>query len=448
VNLGHAIDHVVTPQWVTAEPREAVKVKAAGEGNRLATFRIDVITDGGWSIFGPGAAIPFFGVADSLAEHDLALVRPALLYADEVTLRTGNFLIAGQITDRLTRSRMPLQAIGLFVHFVLLDDPGAYDYLDLDPSQMPSLADASAFLATWAQSVDLVATWSKDEALAESQRWFREVVEPFVLKWESAIAAFLSASVPALRSERDALISPDLRPAIENGTLTVRPHLELDGLDLSAENDWFMFDGVQEYRELALDAVAELITSGDTTPLLDPWAVEVARSEDLIQDTAARSFAASFGATLLSATTGVGRASVQELLDMREEFRPELVRFRAAMMKAADEYLESDVEHAASWLVDHQLREVDPALVDIAEAVERNRYAAELLDVVRDPKSLLAPAGTLLVAASTSHLETGSVLAAGLALGLPLARASKAINDRSMEIRRNPYFLLHQLHRR
>lgn len=265
-------------------------------------------------------------------------------------------------------------------------------------------------------------------------------------QWEDAVEAFIPRFGRAMVEERGHLLSSDLDHAVDAGLLTILPHFEPgEGNDVP-ESNWLLWssEAIEEFQNESLDRTIERLRNSSAVPLLDPWALEVARQEGLSAEREVREFAAGFGTKLLSATTGVRRASVLEILDLREELSEELINFRSAMFTASQEFLGTSADDADAWLDDYTVRVITPALTELGESVRSNSFMSELLDVVTDPQQLLIPGG-LLIAATTGQHDLGSLVAAGLGLGLPLGKARKKFSQEHHKNRANKLYLLHRL---
>lgn len=141
-------------------------------------------------------------------------------------------------------------------------------------------------------------------------------------------------------------------------------------------------------------------------------------------------------------------ASVDEILDVREELDPYLARFRKAMIEYAE------TVEAASWDADFPVeaekvfyRDVVPAVLDIEEAVRSNKYLASLVRKFVD-KPLVLPSGTAL----SLVLSQFDALPDAIVKSLGITAASAAIafdtyNDwrqRQKEIEKNALYFYYE----
>ena len=79
----------------------------------IGELNVDCITDASYAFSKHDQRVPLLGSAQLLAEHDLTAVKPSLLYADRVTLYSGNPFIAAQITNRRLRLSMGIPALSM-----------------------------------------------------------------------------------------------------------------------------------------------------------------------------------------------------------------------------------------------------------------------------------------------------------------------------------------------
>ena len=247
----------------------------------------------------------------------------------------------------------------------------------------------------------------------------------------------------ALDAEQGRLFESGLRLAEERGVLTIQsttdtpPHFPSNILELVAG------ESPLAYRDRVLGELIEFLKTTTSVVLLDPWASQVAEGADSGVSSVRRT-AADAGVHLLRHLPTVECATVSEILDLREELRGPLVRFRAAVHEAAQEYAQSN-EDTGAFIDDLRLRLVDPALADIEDAVRSNSYIGELIKVATNPKEMILAAGTLVMAASGAVTPTATLLAAGFGVASPTLRAAMEHRKECDRIRTHKFFLLHSL---
>ncbi len=289
-------------------------------------FEIEVISDAGASIF--GQRVPILGAASKLAAHDLAMAKPALLYADRVTLYSGNYFIGAQLQAFQTRAHMPLQAVALIANLARRGRDQLAT-IGIGSDDLPTVEDARASMEAWGKSVER----------AESDPDFNFVAEfvvPLADRWEQFFPRVLPRLVEALQVEQQQLFSEELTAAVDAGLLKVVPHTLDPPNPNTSPHDILFGEEPTKYQDRA---AAEMLIRSATSSgavLLDPWGNELSEVFGLRPD-GRRSVAADLGTELLGRLPTVRNASVAEILDLRKELGDALVRFRGAVAAAARE---------------------------------------------------------------------------------------------------------------
>ena len=140
------------------------------------------------------------------------------------------------------------------------------------------------------------------------------------------------------------------------------------------------------------------------------------------------------------------RAELSEIVDLRTELNAPLQRFRAAMAEAAKRTEEASAESREHLGKDLWRREVQPALAEIDERIEENRYLRQLANRA-DPKELAVGAAGLALAFSQLHGVTQAVTASAVAAS-PLILAARDHWLAQVKIaRESRFFFLHKLQR-
>lgn len=219
----------------------------------------------------------------------------------------------------------------------------------------------------------------------------------------------------------DALI-----PAIEDGLLEIDP---------IASGEEF---SVEIWMQQFIDALAAALADGVSYPLFDDATgslVGAHIAEGLIEPTAlsnARGKQVTAASGLMSRLPAFPKASVEEILDIRRELAKPLIGFRAGMIKMArmmeqpfyEEGFQEEVEQA---YVEH----VAPALAEIGETVESNKYLKRLLgETIGDMKTIVTGVLTL---GLTRAVDLPPLIAAGAAV---LTAAAAAAWEKSKETKR------------
>lgn len=340
---------------------------------------------------------------------EVRLLKPALLYADHVTLYS------------------PTAA--LFASTVAVGEMGEAGMIELLREVGP-LIDPSAGVA-----LDLYADMQRKkrknreemQAVMQMKRLLRESSAEWLEKVEEMLLA-AGAS--------------ELTPALDAGLVAFDPLVREEN-----RGDDALF-------EAYMTRLRDLLNSQHVYPLLDDATgglVRAAVSEGAwdLGDVARRRGKQVAGASqFMERLPAFPDASMAEILDIRDRLRVPLVRFRAAMIEmerlidaaAHDEAFEAEV-------TDLYFEKVAPALQEIEEAISDDKYLRQLTgNLVGDAKTYVS-GGLTLAVAMFAHVP--NLVAAATGIGVSAATAagqaawSHAASDRETE--RHQMFFLYKL---
>jgi len=123
------------------------------------------------------------------------------------------------------------------------------------------------------------------------------------------------------------------------------------------------------------------------------------------------------GMELVSRLPGFGSATLAEVLDIRDELANSLARFRSALIELSAHRQEGGNEIESIWLA-----VVEPALQELDEAVDENRYLRRLTERLLNPADGITSLAGIAVGFSALH-GVPEMMAAGLSVALPAFRA-------------------------
>lgn len=310
-------------------------------------------------------------------EQEVRLLKPALLYADRVTLLSPSAAMLGAA-----------EAVG---H---MDEPALIEFVR---SVAPSINPSSLAAFELYDQLQRTNRRSRDQIIALGQ--FRAMVRQMAKEWQEKVSE-LQASAGV----------PELAPAVEAGLLIVDPLVE-DG-----EGDDVLFNGY-------LNKLNLLMRDAEAYPLFDDATGDLVRAgvaEGLFEmgvqarEHAKRAAAAS---DFISRAPTFPQATISEILDIRGELTKPLSRFRGAVAELARKV--ESAAHDDDFGAEVQLlyeAEVEPALAELGELVGSNSYLRQLTN---------AGYGSV-----DKMVGGGSILALGLmklATLPPLAAASVAV---------------------
>lgn len=341
-------------------------------------------------------------------ETELRLIKPSLLYGDRVTLYSPatSFVAMAAAIGELTEDQQ-------------------IDFLaQVLPEVNPAQAEDTLLVINAFRELRRKRRRTRDEILLveKMRRQLRRA-------WDM------------MRGRMDEMIASsganELVPAMEMGLLEV---------DVLLREDEFSFEQLlQDF----LDRLAKSLTSDVAYPLFDDQAgslVEAHVAEGLIVPTRsaeARGRQVGAAAAFMSRLPAFPGATISEVLDIRDELRDPLVRFRAGMAEATHSLATRSYEGEFAGEVEQiYVEKVGPALLEIGEAVQANRYLRQLLgESTTDLKTILTGVLTFGLARTSdmAPLIAGSAAAATAAV----TAAWKTAAERR-RIRQQRFYLLYE----
>ena len=296
-------------------------------------------------------------------EGDLRLVKSALLYADQVKLCS---LLSS-----------------LMVTMSVLMESDQKRYFEMFETLLPAMAEDKV----------------QGQQIAEMMRRYRSIGnQKNATKHELQLRAKIQPMLAQLRTNLNEVITrilkeagiQDLNRAIEAGLLELHTFRSADTWDTNGL--------VQEYVE----ALRETLSSGATYPLFDDQTGNLVKTGlkagriNVSQAGIIRGKHSGLAARLLERLPLFDHATVNEILDIRRELEKPLTRFRSSIIKF------SDGIRTAAWDEDFSFeaeqvfqRDVQPAVLDLEEAVKTNKYLIALLRKLAD-KPLIIPGASAL----------------------------------------------------
>jgi hypothetical protein len=357
-------------------------------------------------------------------ENEIRLVKPALLYADRVSIISpvATLLQAAEDVGASEGLTMALfRQLGPELDPVAADAFAHFDELRSKPrpsrSEARQIADFRRLLQHGA-----------DEILEKAR-------EMMLAAGAGELAPALDAGLVAIEpvvqeSDAVATVAPGIAAAAGVGT-------DYDSLLANS----FM----QRIRELLADPFAY--------PLFDEQVGDIVRahvSEGLFEVGAVprrHGKHVSAAAQSMEKLPSFPSASVQEVLEIRNELQKPLTNFRAAVAE-----MERILQSAAyetdfpAEVEDLYLEKVAPALQEIGELVRQNSYLRELMRAaVGDAKSMLTAVLTVGVAALAGIPDlVAAALAAGIPTGAAALRANSATGEAQRDIEAHHLFFLYK----
>jgi hypothetical protein len=343
---------------------------------------------------------------------EIRLVKPALLYADVVTLYSPAANLIGSVSHLATLKTTDKLALLRQVAPVVAPDAG------------------QALHEAWARYERLKRKQgkSRDEILT-LRRFEREFPQELDRLWEEMM-------VPPVLAMLEDSGTNDLARAVDAGLLRIESLIE-EGEDSSTDSM------VEDF----VVKLGEVLSSGGTYPLFDDEVGKLVRhgiNEGLFQPSP---LASNRGTQVAAAAQFMGylpafeSASIEEVLDVREELRVPLVRFRAAMVALGKTIETAAYEADFVDRVDELYREeIAPALQEIDERVHENAYLRRLVgELIPELKSIV---GGALVVGTVAAADLPTLIAGAAAT--PAARSAIAAGIAAEEKRRKEANMISQ----
>lgn len=358
-------------------------------------------------------------------DHELRLIKAALLYADKVRLCSlaSSFLVQfAQFTKLPKEDR-------IHVASQLLQQA-------IDSSQDESMRQLSPwipYLAEIRKKRKLKSELKKHMTGAEFLQLHRLDKE-----FGNLIDGLNPAFDESLRQLTDRKSLGELERAIDSGLI------ELQQIDPNTDHV------VQDF----FDAVVDSINSDQTYPLFDAHTadlVNLAMKEGLLEVSdvsAARAKGVALSGDLLRRLPLFDSVSIDQIIEIRQELDKPLIRFRAAMMDFSDEIVsaawDSDFSRECESIL---VKKVEPAILEIEEAVQSNRRLRVYTETFVNEKGLVAASSLGLLLASASNLvDTISqfVPAAALPTATIVLKSELKHKENREEIERNQLYFYYK----
>jgi hypothetical protein len=395
----------------------------------MPDFEIDVLSN-------PVAALsidkPLWDIGDFsiYSEYDIDLIKPALLFSDRVNLFTFRETMR-QITynQGATIARMPMMRIMSYLGVAIRRDPREIELLGLNPSDLPSAAEAEALTDGDAMNERFGDFWDNNEERIES---------------------YADKVIQVWRQRYRELEAPGLHAAVDSGLLKVDGWLTIPP---EYQNRPIMPD---EIFEASIEAFLDRLVNSSRQPMLDVGADWVAKNWPLDTDRtrSTEQRAASWhGPTITAANAvmrlpGLERLSLEEVIDLRSELVQYLPAFRSEMIRLGEDLDESNIEpdDLAVEIDRRWYRDISPVLEEIQRDVAEAAYPRRLLNTITAQKDAMISAGGAVVLATGSVAAGISTLApAALAAAYPLAKALNDHISNRAAVKKNRLYLLYAL---
>ncbi len=380
------------------------------------------------------------------------LAKPAILYADDVTIYSPGASLIKAVYDVTSITDPRKQMLALLEMApsvpVLASELAQFDEatlalvrqaMTLDRRQWNRLGQATGLAAELAQLErkldDMARNWNKQMPTARAQALAGVGGEQLASAMESGAVKVADLS----DAKATDLVAEALRAAT-GATSTTR-----------SETDLLVEGYVARVVEILSEASSFPLLDAQTSGLLQALEREHGPMSE-VSDLAMR-----HGAEVASAAKFMGYLPyftdlpVDEVLDLRSRMQGPLVRFRGAMAEMSHDFESRPIDDAfEAEVADAWRNRVAPALVDIREGLSEHGLLREAGSIVDgDARRLMVEAGGVFVVAQGALRSVSGLMTAALAVGLPLVdvvgRALQNAKSGRRELRKSPFFFLHRL---
>lgn len=352
---------------------------------------------------------------DEVREYDENLIKPLVLFADRIKLRSERMDMLALIrSSAFQTSGMPMRRLWRYIGASSTADANLLARLELSQDVLADRSDVDAFISM--RPVDERDRTSYVEALGQFER-----------KYASQIDQFSRASLAVLRNHHDQLLSPALESLVEAGIL------DITGWSAGDDDVWSLaWQEELDFLVNSIDDVARSLRESDGAVMLEPGSsFFLGAGPAAASASQALNMPAHLAAAFVGRLPGLESASLAELLEVRDDLSDYLIPFRACMATMAKEVSEAvgeSPDSLASEVETRWVRDVAPILHELALRTRRGGYPRELMNVLtQDTRSMASAASSIVLAAGSAAAGLAALVPAAAAAAYPFARALKEV---------------------
>jgi hypothetical protein len=394
---------------------------------------------------GPPVDIAVLYAAGDLGDS-ARLIKPALLYGDRVKIYSPVAWMVDQAA-RFADLSTPLEQFDAI--FELSKQVSSLPQMDLDPATLRQFRE---FLASEPGRIRRNARLLGAESEVDDLYGMLDEMQRI---WKDEMPGVIEQIT-------DSTGSHELLTAIRAGAVDIAPLA--DATTKSVTSDALRAAtgdpderSVDRILEDFLARVVDVVTSQYAFPLLDAGASGLIQA--LERDAAVvlsptglrRSGEVSAAAQFLGYLPYFPDLPMDEVLDLRDEMRTPLMRFRQEMTRICKEFASRSIDDGFKAEVEDAWRErVEPALAEIRESLAEHGLLREVASIaLGDPRRLVVEAGGVVAAAQTDLLSLSTFMSLGLAGSLPIADVALRALSQSLDARRGiarqGFYFLHKV---
>lgn len=374
-----------------------------------------------------------------------ALIKPALLYADRVTIHSPAASLLHDVTQFTDLAEPADQLAALAA--VAQQAPRALPF-DFDAAAVEGL---QAFLQLPPHVARRIgrATGAEGE-IGE----LLTMVEDLREKWQTEMPAVRDQVIREAGAE-------DLIEAIQRGAVELAPLAEMSPTDsvggavaaAAAESNRRpldpMFNGF-------LETVIRAVSDTGRFPLLDADASGLVRAmeEDALLTftgmTATRSAEADAATRFMAFLPYFPDLPLSEVLDLKDALSVPLTRFRSEMVSLSRQFDRPIDDEFAADVADAWREKVAPALEEIRGSLAEHGFLREVASIAQgDVKRMLSEAGGIWAASHANLLDLSGMVTFAAAAGVPAldtaARAVRETMTARRDVKKQGFYFLHKL---
>lgn len=383
-------------------------------------FEISVFSNPVTGLVGEGGYLPPEDFP-LVTKYDEDLVRPALLLADKVTLRSHRIdLVSGLIRDH-NILRYPVPVLSRSIGISERRDPQELALLRVRESDLLSEREIQEFEAVLKSRGEDGEDWARAMDRAEPIR--------------DALAAFF-------RSQGDALTS--------------QPLIALRGQGLIEEQPWDPTPRTQPQKLIDLEKGEDTAWEREFLTMVD----DVANAPvSVMMDGSVQGYLSRFpngdsrldsaatvsgAASLMGMVEGVSQMPLDEIADVRSDLAPYLAPFRSFMLEVAGNADIADVPAAEQQrrLILAWEKEVAPAVAELEAQVRLASFRRNAIDLFASRGEALKTLGVAVGVAVAAGFAGFTTLSAGVALATPMLDAFvSSVRQKQNAKRARAYFV-------
>jgi hypothetical protein len=360
----------------------------------------------------------------SLTRYDEDLIKPAILFADRIDLRSDRLDMAAMVTsDAMRYQNMPMRSLWAYIGISYRCDPAELELIGIPQSLLAPREDVAGFI--------------QDPSTNQPR------LQPFWATHEVQVAEVAHALFELCRSRYRALSSPSLDRLVETGLLTV------SGWSAGDDDPWTLAwtEDIEFFARIIDDLLDGMSSWGDAV-LIEPGS-RMLLPADRLPGPSTGPTPGELAGSLVARLPGLDEITIEELTEIRSDLEDYLAGFRAEVIAMSEEVGASSKSCGSaerSDVIDRAWHaRVSPILKELDAKVKRGSYPRQLLGAFAEDIGAQAASGaSVLLAAGTAVAGVSTLLPAAAAASVPFLRALNSRLKARDELRENRLFFLYE----